>query len=175
MAAALTKSRALCAVVRVEAINLPLDDVTRSFASREAMSDYGCRRLAVPSGLEQEPLPPSCLHINAPDLQSASSLASTLCNPRRNATGGKEVFPVSRDTSLVEHEVAGATSLNHDSAVANLVPRICRHAERSHYHARKVESGSRQRPRWLRIMGDSVTWNLVPLIRQVGASKTGRS
>lgn len=73
---------ALCVTVRVETFNVPLDDVLRteptgatwraSNATMRRLATIGCRKLSLPSRLEQPPLTPSCINLTRPDHASLS-------------------------------------------------------------------------------------------------------
>ena len=60
-----TGETTLCAAVRVEALNVPLDDVRRSFPPKARGGDplHGCRRLSFNGFLSQPPLEPGCLNL----------------------------------------------------------------------------------------------------------------
>ena len=64
----LTGSNRFCVSVRVEALNVPIDDVLRSHASKAAAALFGCHRLAMLGGLRQPAMQPSCAAVIAPAL-----------------------------------------------------------------------------------------------------------
>lgn len=169
-AAALVGHSHFCASVRVERFNLALDDVMRSEFG--APPHLGCRRLTMASGLGQPPLPPDCARLRMPLRTAPSELRqqnmngserlATACSLLRGMTGHGETASERAAALLLAHRCA---------------PPAWRawRAERSPPNAHEKELGRFTGPRWLRIIGDSVAWNLVGRIKSVFLQLHGRS
>jgi hypothetical protein len=141
---------ALCVTVRVETFNVPLDDVLRtepdgatwraSNPTTRRLGNIGCRKLSLAYRLEQPPLTPSCINLTQPDHASLARRLVKACNSSYYTDELHSTYPST---------VAGALSRP-----------VCQQL-----HTRNATVGRRlvltPRPRWLRVLGDSVAWNVV--------------
>ena len=153
-----TGETTLCATVRVEALNVPLDDVWRSFPPKSKGSDnlHGCRRLSFTGVLSQPPLEPGCLNLTVAggaSLRSDCPAATTL-SAAKAAAAHRDLLPPPLRPS--PQKWIGRPSGDRAAAV------LMAHQKCSRF-AHTTRQG--HRPRWLRVIGDSVTYSLRQMIQ----------
>ena len=162
-------SKTLCATVRVEAFNVALDDTMRTTTDKHTrlaaaqnttllklLGPSGCRRLALSAHLEQQPLPPKCLNVSAPTAGSINSRCRSLhrqLRSRESASGS--------DGGGGSSGGAGGSG-SFVTAAASLALPVSANVWQAERAANAI---STRRPvptvRWLRVLGDSVTYNLL--------------
>jgi len=155
-AAALAGSSDFCASVRVERFNLALDDVMRSEIG--GAPNLGCRRLTMAAGLGQSALPPGCVPLAVRrqiSLRRNSSAPALLgaCHQLRGMAGRGETA-AERAAAMMLARCPAATPSN---------------------SSKHEKSRGRVPGRWLRIIGDSVAYNLVGRIKSVFLQLHNRS
>ena len=153
-----TGETTLCATVRVEALNVPLDDVWRSFPPKSKGSDnlHGCRRLSFTGVLSQPPLEPGCLNrtvAGGASLRSDCPAATTL-SAAKAAAAHRDLLPPPLRPS--PQKWIGRPSGDRAAAV------LMAHQKCSRF-AHTTRQG--HRPRWLRVIGDSITYSLRQMIQ----------
>ena len=152
-----TGETTLCATVRVEALNVPLDDVRRSFPPKSRGGDplHGCRRLSFTGVLSQPPLEPGCLNLTVAggaSLRSDCPAATTL-SAAKAAAAHRDLLPPPLRPS--PQKWIGRPSGDRAAAVLMAHQKCSRpHTTRQGHH-----------PRWLRVIGDSIAYSLRQMIQ----------
>ena len=149
---------ALCVTVRVETFNVPLDDVLRteptgatwraSNATMRRLATIGCRKLSLPSRLEQPPLTPSCINLTRPDHASLSRRLMKACKLPHDADALRSTYP-STVAEALSRPVCQQLHPRNATVGRGLWP---------------TQAKAPLRPRWLRVLGDSVAYSMVGVL-----------